>query len=246
MVDFLTLGLYAPLAAMGGIAVGPVRSGWDRPARSALFGMIGAALGADRTDEETHQALERDLGIAMLVERPGDTLIDFHTTQAPSGEKTWRSRYEELSHLKPKDNPVVSHREYRTDTLCLLALWRRDPAGRSPITLDRLAAALRAPRYVVFAGRKACPLGLPLHPRVIPADTPVAALLERRKSGPEGFVRRQIAARAAPYVTLDRRDLEGFGLKSSRSATRPDRLLHRGRWQFAPREEAILTLDSLG
>jgi CRISPR-associated Cas5-like protein len=50
--------LFAPIAAMGDVAVGERRAGFDRPGRSAVLGLVAAALGLDRGDEAAHSALD--------------------------------------------------------------------------------------------------------------------------------------------------------------------------------------------
>ncbi len=60
MPRYLTFALVAPLASFGGIAVGERRSGWDRPARSAVLGLIGACLGLEREDDAAKTALAED------------------------------------------------------------------------------------------------------------------------------------------------------------------------------------------
>ena len=95
------LHLYAPLAAMGDIAVGERRGGFDRPARSAVLGLVAAALGIDRADEEGHAALDRGYRMAQRVRARGTLVEDYHTVQAPPrtarragrrGGTRWRRR----------------------------------------------------------------------------------------------------------------------------------------------------------
>src|SRR5437764_7750010 len=83
MPDFLTFALAAPLAAMGEIAVGERRGSWDRPARSAILGLIAACLGLAREDEAAHAALETGYGLTLRRQRLGPLLADYHTAQVP-------------------------------------------------------------------------------------------------------------------------------------------------------------------
>src|SRR4051794_17544404 len=71
---YLGFVLHAPLASFGAVAVGERRPGWDRPGRSALLGMIAAALGIDRSDEAAHLGLERGYGVAVRTDAAGRML----------------------------------------------------------------------------------------------------------------------------------------------------------------------------
>ena len=78
---FLLLTLYAPLASWGEITVGENRGSWDRPSRSAILGLVAAALGLTRDDQHAHDRLDRELGYAVRLDAPGVSVIDFHTVQ---------------------------------------------------------------------------------------------------------------------------------------------------------------------
>ena len=71
MTEFLLLTLYAPLASWGDIAVGEVRGSWDRPSRSAVLGLVAAALGVDRADQAAHDALDVGYGVAVRQDAAG-------------------------------------------------------------------------------------------------------------------------------------------------------------------------------
>ena len=58
---FLVFTLYSPLGSFGEIAVGERRMSWARPGRSAVLGLVAAALGYERTEEAAHQELGRRL-----------------------------------------------------------------------------------------------------------------------------------------------------------------------------------------
>ena len=231
----LTFQLAATLAAMGEIAVGERRGSWDRPARSAVFGLIAACLGLDRADEAAHLALDRDYGLALRVQGCGGVLADYHTAQAPSARRGRRfaTRAQELA--APDLNTILSRRDYRAEVLCFAAAWPRTEAPRWG--LSELAEALRAPRFTPYLGRKSCPFSLPFDPVLANGD-PVAAL--------EAHARR-LAAKNLPSwvlpdvpvsVTIDADAAAGHTVL--RCERRRDRLASRVRWQFALREEAVL------
>jgi CRISPR system Cascade subunit CasD len=128
---------------------------------------------------------------------------------------------------------ILSWRTYRQDALATVALWAR-PGARW--TLQELDDALRHPGFVLYAGRKASPLGLPLNPEIARADTLLEALHQR----PSAIASLEWPALARPdeivaEVAHDR--CEGFesGLRALRRESRRDGGAHRGRWQFSER-----------
>ena len=217
--------------------MGERRPGWDRPGRSAVLGRVAAALGLDRAAEAEHLALEAGLGMAVRTDAAGRVLVDYHTAQVPRADRRrgrLPTRAAELA--QPELETILTRREYRTDALHLVALWARGPL---PAPLAELHAALLAPRYVLYAGRKSCPLGLPLDPRLIEAADAPAALAARAELAeePEALLYRRL--RASPgTVALDPDGLAAADV--ARLERRRDRLVSRRRWQFAEREEAIL------
>ena len=84
MTQFLLATLYAPLASWGDIAVGEVRNSWDTPSRSAVLGLVAAALGLRRDEQEAHATLDRTLAVAVRVDLTGIAMVDYHTAQSVS------------------------------------------------------------------------------------------------------------------------------------------------------------------
>ena len=237
MPEFLTFALAAPLAAMGEIAVGERRGSWDRPGRSAVLGLIAACLGLTRDDEAAHDALEARYGLALRIQHVGPLLPDYHTAQVPPARRGRRfaTRAEELN--APDLETILSRRDYRTDVLALAALWSRPGARWSLLEIE---AALHAPHYAPYFGRKSCPLMLPLAPVRTEAAHPVAALTDRANGGPEPE-RQLVLFRLAAAVTMTAADAHDFGLPIQRVEIRRDAVASRRRWQFALREEAVLS-----
>ena len=83
MREFLVFRLYGPLAAWGDIAVGEQRPTTPHPSKSAILGLVAAALGIRRDEEERQQALAEGYGYAVRVDASGVLLRDYHTTQIP-------------------------------------------------------------------------------------------------------------------------------------------------------------------
>ena len=236
MPAFLAFTLHAPLAAFGGVAVGERRSTWDRPGRSAVLGMIAAALGIDRIDEVAHQALHSGYGLAVRTDATGRLLADYHTAQVPPAQRGRRhpTRAHELA--APGLSTILTRREYRTDALHTVALWERELA---PHSLMALQAALLRPAYVLYVGRKGCPLGLPLGPMLIEADGPETALQVRASAAtvPEQELRRSLHA-ITGAVAMDAAAADPT--RVLRVEQKRDALASRARWQFGLRAEAVL------
>jgi CRISPR system Cascade subunit CasD len=246
MPRYLTFALVAPLAAFGGIAVGERRSGWDRPARSAVLGLIGACLGLLRDDDAAQTALADEYGLALLCHAPGRLLADYHTAQVPSAQRGRRfaTRAQELG--APDLNTILSRRDYRSGAWHLGAMWPRTDAASW--SLDALVEAMERPAFVPYLGRKSCPLGLPLAPRIADAADPSAALLARHADGPEARLHepngrsfRSLCADTSgeTIIVLDADDA-GDDPRLLRTEMRRDQPRSRRRWQFDLRAEAVL------
>jgi CRISPR system Cascade subunit CasD len=239
--EFLLFTLWAPLGAMGEIAVGERRTGFDRPAKSAVIGLLAAALGVERREEERLAALARGYGLAVRTARAGSILYDYHTAQVPSARRgvRWATRRDELAEREL--NTVLSKREYRESPCFTVALWAR---AEAPEGLDTLARALERPRFTLYFGRKACPLGVPPTPMRIEAADLGAAFSDYDRRLPERV--RRILHRAdrpgAPLlVHLDHTDEIPLGphLRARRIERRRDEPLSRRRWQFGLRDELV-------
>ena len=241
MRNFLLFTLYAPLAAMGEIAVGERRVGAARPTRSALLGLIAAALGIERRDEAAHAALDRGYGLAVRVENPGALLQDYHTAQVPPARRgrRWPTRRAELAESRLET--ILSLREYRADARHTVALWEGvDP----PHPLGAVRDALRRPRFTLYFGRKACPLGLPPAPRSVTAASLADAFAGFDAAIPEHERELRRSLRLLPSAgeveaDASANDWLGDGLRLRRVEHRRDAILSRCRWQFGLRDALV-------
>lgn len=248
MTEFLLFTLYAPLASWGDIAVGESRGSWDRPSRSAVLGLVAAALGLVREDQDAHDALDAGYGVAVRLDAAGTTLSDYHTAQTVASSVVKKMRPRTRAELlgAGAHQTMLSRRAYRQDALATIALWVR---GGVPArwTLGALRDALRRPAFVLYAGRKANVLGAPLDPEIVSAGTLADAFIQRPPA-PRGVDGRRIVA-GAPWgreVAHDAiRDEDGFaaGLTPYRRDMRRDVPAHRVRWQFTERAVDIGLLE---
>lgn len=245
MTEFLLFTIYAPLTSWGEITVGESRGSWDRPSRSAIFGMVAAALGIDRIDQPAHDALDLGYGFAVRLDAPGIPLVDYHTAQtvAASAIKKHRpaTRAAMLSCADPET--MLSRRWYRQDALATVCLWAQEAARWK---LEEIAAAIRQPVYVLYAGRKANALGLPLSPRVIEAET-LDGAFRKHVAIPNDLRALQRAlfpkGADASRAEISHDPCVGFvsGLNKLRREIRRDADANRSRWQFAERTVEVGT-----
>lgn len=121
-----------------------VRDTGLEPSKSGVLGLVCAALGIDRNDEESLAPLAA-LKMGVRVDREGILKVDYHTAKdvlkAGGGIK----------------NTELSNRYYLADALFLVGL-----AGDDLALLGRIHAALRNPVWPLFLGRKAFVPGEPL------------------------------------------------------------------------------------
>lgn len=248
MTDYLLLRLYGPLASWGEIAVGESRHSAVHPSRSALLGLLGAALGIERTDVAGQQALTAGYRFGIRLECTGSPLRDYHTVQqgVPPRKFQFRSRRQELSADKV-ETFVLSTREYRCDSLALVAV---EALPGAPADLGYLVQALRRPHFTLYLGRKSCPLALPLSPQQVSANTlrealddaqlpSLLALLDRREPQQSWPTRQDRQCFRPGQVRYYWEDGMQAGMAPSFEQVRHDQPLSRSRWQFAPRREWV-------
>lgn len=169
---YLLFQLHGPLASWGTIAVGDRRPSFERPSRSAMLGLIAAALGYKRPDPRRHDAdtcetldrkhrtLADSLHMALRLETCGVYLQDFHTVQAPK-TSNHATRAIELRVEDDKLNTKLSQRDYYASQFATVCLWKRTGQGPS---LAKIAEKLKAPDFTLYLGRKSCPPALPFDP----------------------------------------------------------------------------------
>lgn len=228
--EFLLFQLYGGLASWGDIAVGEVRPSFERPSKSAVLGLVAAALGVRRHEEALHRRLAQDYGYAVEVRRFGLPLRDYHTVQRPPQRKgaDYASRREELAALPREDlATTLSYRDYWQDAVYTVCLWSRVDAPQYP--LADLAASLRQPQFVLYLGRKNCPPALPLHPHVVTQPSVAAALDVACFPG-------STLLSSLKFGECARYSDEPLG-DSDQRLIRRDQPESRCRWQFAERAE---------
>ena len=218
MREFLVFTLVAPMGSFGDLAGHERRHSGEWPARSAVLGLVGAALGIRRDDSAGQTALAR-WSVAVSVLERGAHFRDFHTVQTVPTARMKRpaTRRQALEALSPRDNPVITWRDYRSDCAFGVALW----GGGGPV---EVAEALARPRFTPYLGRKSCPLSAPMAPKVVAAEGEIDALAQ---------------VTTPPFLELDPASpllvASDAPLDRGRQEIRWDEPLDRISWHFAPR-----------
>lgn len=203
------LRLAGPMQAWGGPYTGDDHPSFDVPTFSGVLGLIAGALGITRAEPQAIRALADALALVVRVDAEGSRGVDFHTSEdVPRSDG------------KLRDAPVVSRRSYLYDAsfAALLVV-----VGELPVTLERLVAALRRPRFVPYLGRKACPPAVPILAlnSALEAESWPSMLaqvpLDRRR-GRRSSPDIHVDARLNPSVSAESRALRLRDLPSGRAA----------------------------
>lgn len=172
MTEYLVFFYCSPIAAFGGYA-GHERRGSDgAPLRSAILGLIGAALGIERNDRDAQLSL-RHYRVALQSLTKNVHLRDFHTVQTVH-QKFNRpdSRWAAMEVAGRNIDTTITYRDYRTDVALAVAVWKEDNAW----SLHHVADALSNPKFALYAGRKSCPFSAPFAPTIVDAPDPRVAI----------------------------------------------------------------------
>jgi CRISPR system Cascade subunit CasD len=128
----LLLRMAGPMQSWGIDAKFERRTTGREPSRSGVMGLCAAAMGIRRDADAQMRAISAALRFGVRVDKPGSLLCDFHTA------------------LKDKF-PYVTYRYYLADAAFLVGLEGEDAL------IESLEAALRAPAFPLFLGRRCCP-----------------------------------------------------------------------------------------
>ncbi len=153
-MSVLLLRLAGPMQSWGTRSRFSNRDTGLEPSRSGVVGLLCAALGIPREDDESlKQFAVEKMPMAVRVDREGRLMRDYHTAQEvmrASGKSTQET--------------VLSERFYLADADFLVGL-----GGERPF-LGKLANALAEPRWQLSLGRKAFVPGLPVCEGVVDGE----------------------------------------------------------------------------
>ena len=132
----LLLRLSAPLQSWGSDSKFETRRTQSYPTKSGVIGMLAAALGISREDDSSLKELS-SLKFGIRIDKEGELIRDYHTVTG--------------------DKPYITNRYYLSDAYFLAGLESEDEE-----LLQKLDAALKAPVYPLYLGRRSCPPTFPL------------------------------------------------------------------------------------
>ncbi len=241
-MKFLLFRLYAPLSSWGEIAAGGERCSSDHPSRSAIIGLISAAMGIRRDDKRRLSQLDEYLGVGIKMLSSGDVLHDYHTIEVPVSSKNtvYHTRKSELSDKKSLKT-ILSNREYRSDALSIIAIWGK---ADSRLSLDEIKESLLTPKFHLYLGRKSCPLALPMSPIILEEDSLLKAFsmvdfneifMAKHKQKDDDDQR---------FLRLDSSKISYYWEETTIAGMHPDfkikrfdAVLDRSKWLFTTRDE---------
>jgi len=143
-MNTLLIRLSAPMQSWGTQSRFTVRDTGFEPSKSGVLGLLCAALGIDREDDEGLQPLMY-MRMGVRVEKEGTLRMDYHTAKDVR-----------MANGKTKDTEL-SNRYFLADACFLVGLESDD----LPL-LEHVQAALQNPTWALFLGRKAFVPGEPV------------------------------------------------------------------------------------
>lgn len=159
-MSVLVLRLGGPLQAWGGSQrLEEYRRTERFPTKSAVVGLLAAALGRGRADVIDDLA---GLRFGVRADRPGEVLRDFHTLSSLFDDKgrfapgKGRLPIASGGYRSPSSSTQVTKRFYLADACFVAGL------EGAPRLLGELDDALKAPVFPLYLGRRSCPPDRPL------------------------------------------------------------------------------------
>ena len=152
------------MAAWGTVEAGVERKPSSRdPGRGAILGLLGAALGIQRRDEDAQTALSQGVHLAVCGHGPRRLVQDYRTVQTvePRRDEDFSTRAYALARAG-KVHTLTGWRQHVED-----GLWRVFVASAGQ-DLSILENALNGPAFLLCLGRREHPLALPPDPRLVP------------------------------------------------------------------------------
>ncbi|MFG2840858.1 type I-E CRISPR-associated protein Cas5/CasD [Streptomyces zaomyceticus] len=175
-MSVLTLRLAGPLQSWGATARFTRRTTESAPTKSGVIGLLAAARGIRRGDDEQLKPLAA-LRFGVRIDQPGTRLRDFQTA----------------IHWETDKSMPLSERFYLADAVFVAAL-----EGELDL-LTNLHTALKAPVYPPFLGRRSCPPAHPVDLQLHPDRNLLQALAGEPWQASPWYTRRH---RKTPVITL--------------------------------------------
>lgn len=127
----LTIKLSGPLQSYGNEATFSRRTSYHYPSKSAILGMVAAALGYRRDDPRIRELSQ--LQIAVRIDQPGRTMTDFQNVE-------YDQKHQKRS---------LSYRDYLQDAVFIVGIGGNDEK------IEAIQHALHFPKFQLYLGRRA-------------------------------------------------------------------------------------------
>lgn len=150
-MNTLFLRLEGPLQSWGERAHWSERDSAPEPTKSGVVGLLGCTLGWN--DDDRLRRLSQAVRLAIRCDKAGTPLRDYHTVVG--GVMSAEGKIKINASTKTPET-LVSERRYLCDSSFLAVIQ----AGEDLIA--QLAAAVQAPVWTVYLGRKSCPPACPI------------------------------------------------------------------------------------
>ncbi|GAA5112688.1 type I-E CRISPR-associated protein Cas5/CasD [Haloechinothrix salitolerans] len=138
-MSVVALRLAGPMQAWGSGSRFVRRTTEMAPTKSGIIGLVAAAKGLRRTDP-LEDLLSLRFGVR--IDQPGQLMRDFQTAQRPQRKRDGTIEWKSLP---------LSHRYYVSGAVFLALL-----EGERTL-LEAIDAAVRAPHFPLYLGRRSCP-----------------------------------------------------------------------------------------
>ncbi len=144
-IPILVLRLEGLLQSWGEHSKWSYRDSASMPTKSGVIGLIGCAMGLERSDEKL-RALSDTLQMAVRADRPGREVMDFQTVQSRAFLNA------EGKNLAKKGgyHTIITYRTYLQDAFFTVVLTGKEQC------LYKIADAFLHPKWPIYLGRKSC------------------------------------------------------------------------------------------
>lgn len=158
MQRHLILKFEGPILAFGAPIIDQLGKIQDFPATSTLTGLLGNALGYDRSEFDLLQKLQDNIIFGIRLDRlPQARFIDYQTVKLHD-VVGWTTRgYIEKREGESRGPTGKTHLRYRSfDADGVISVALRLKSSSDDLSLDQIAQAITYPRRPLFLGRKPC------------------------------------------------------------------------------------------
>lgn len=172
-----TIRLTAPLQSYGNQASFNQRTSDNYPSKSAVIGIIAAALGYRRDDARILQL--NNLLFAVRIEQSGNMMTEFQTVEyQKSSTKTARK---------------LTYREFIQDAVFMVAI-----GSGNDHEIEKIVSALKHPKFQLYLGRRSNPPAGPLMIETYDEENPLQ-VLEKLSWQAESWYQKRL--RAPKFLT---------------------------------------------